>query len=188
MIALGRALAARGHEVTLQTWERWREHVEAEGLTFAPAPEYTVFPQRRHRAAGLLRGCCARHPRHPPARRIARPRCSRRGHPHARPGPRRRAAGHPLRDAHSPRLSAGRAWHADLLARRPPSAHGAWACFVARRSAPAPRQWPAAGAHTAQPDPRTGGPAAAQARPRRHQPRARARGHVPPARVPAYVA
>jgi UDP:flavonoid glycosyltransferase YjiC (YdhE family) len=44
MIALGCALAARGHEVTLQTWERWREHVEAEGLTFAPAPEYTVFP------------------------------------------------------------------------------------------------------------------------------------------------
>ncbi|HEV2943662.1 MAG TPA: nucleotide disphospho-sugar-binding domain-containing protein [Solirubrobacteraceae bacterium] len=44
MIALGCALAARGHDVTLQTWERWREHVEAEGLTFAPAPEYTVFP------------------------------------------------------------------------------------------------------------------------------------------------
>jgi UDP:flavonoid glycosyltransferase YjiC (YdhE family) len=44
MIALGRALARRGHDVTLQTWMRWREHVVAEGLTFAPAPEYTVFP------------------------------------------------------------------------------------------------------------------------------------------------
>ncbi len=44
MIALGRALAARGHEVTLQTWARWREHVEAEGLRFASAPEYHVFP------------------------------------------------------------------------------------------------------------------------------------------------
>ncbi len=44
MIALGRALAARGHHVTLQTWQRWREHVEAEGLAFAPAPEYRVFP------------------------------------------------------------------------------------------------------------------------------------------------
>ena len=44
MLALGRALAARGHEVTLQTWTRWREHVEAEGLAFAPAPEYQVFP------------------------------------------------------------------------------------------------------------------------------------------------
>jgi MGT family glycosyltransferase len=44
MIALGRGLAARGHDVTLQTWERWRADVEAEGLTFAPAPEYSVFP------------------------------------------------------------------------------------------------------------------------------------------------
>jgi UDP:flavonoid glycosyltransferase YjiC (YdhE family) len=44
MIALGVALRRRGHEVTLQTWERWRPHVQAEGLTFAPAPEYHVFP------------------------------------------------------------------------------------------------------------------------------------------------
>jgi UDP:flavonoid glycosyltransferase YjiC (YdhE family) len=45
MIALGRALAERGHHVALQTWERWRAHVEADGLAFAPAPEYAVFPQ-----------------------------------------------------------------------------------------------------------------------------------------------
>jgi UDP:flavonoid glycosyltransferase YjiC (YdhE family) len=44
MIALGCALAARGHDVTLQTWKRWRPHVEAEGLRFAAAPEYQVFP------------------------------------------------------------------------------------------------------------------------------------------------
>jgi UDP:flavonoid glycosyltransferase YjiC (YdhE family) len=44
MIALGRALVARGHRVTLQTWTRWREHVEAEGMAFATAPEYQVFP------------------------------------------------------------------------------------------------------------------------------------------------
>ncbi len=44
MIALGRALGARGHEVTLQTWTRWREDVEAEGIAFAPAPEYGAFP------------------------------------------------------------------------------------------------------------------------------------------------
>jgi UDP:flavonoid glycosyltransferase YjiC (YdhE family) len=44
MIALGRALVARGHDVTLQTWRRWQEHVEAEGMSFAPAPEYAVFP------------------------------------------------------------------------------------------------------------------------------------------------
>jgi UDP:flavonoid glycosyltransferase YjiC (YdhE family) len=44
MIALGKALVDRGNEVTLQTWTRWREHVEAEGMTFAAAPEYGVFP------------------------------------------------------------------------------------------------------------------------------------------------
>jgi MGT family glycosyltransferase len=46
MIALGRELAARGHDVTLETWTRWREHVEAEGMAFAAAPEYQVFPTR----------------------------------------------------------------------------------------------------------------------------------------------
>src|ERR1700722_12411250 len=44
-IALGRALVARGHDVTLQTWTRWRADVEAEGMSFAAAPEYQVFPQ-----------------------------------------------------------------------------------------------------------------------------------------------
>jgi UDP:flavonoid glycosyltransferase YjiC (YdhE family) len=44
MIALGRELAARGHDVCLQTWERWRADVEAEGMRFERAPEYAVFP------------------------------------------------------------------------------------------------------------------------------------------------
>lgn len=44
MIALARGLAARGHDVTVQTWERWRAPIEAEGLGFAAAPEYDVFP------------------------------------------------------------------------------------------------------------------------------------------------
>ncbi len=44
MIALGKGLRARGHEVTLQTWRRWQEHVEAEGMAFVAAPEYDVFP------------------------------------------------------------------------------------------------------------------------------------------------
>jgi UDP:flavonoid glycosyltransferase YjiC (YdhE family) len=30
--------------VTLQTWARWKEHVEGEGMKFAAAPEYHVFP------------------------------------------------------------------------------------------------------------------------------------------------
>jgi UDP:flavonoid glycosyltransferase YjiC (YdhE family) len=44
MIALARALRVRGHDVTLQTWERWRAPIEAEGLAFTPAPEYSAFP------------------------------------------------------------------------------------------------------------------------------------------------
>ena len=43
-IALAVALRERGHDVCLQTWERWRADVEAEGLEFARAPEYHVFP------------------------------------------------------------------------------------------------------------------------------------------------
>lgn len=46
MLALGRELAARGHEVTFETWSRWREEVEAEGMGFVAAPEYPVFPTR----------------------------------------------------------------------------------------------------------------------------------------------
>jgi MGT family glycosyltransferase len=46
MLALGTSLLARGHDVMLETWGRWREHVEAEGMTFVAAPEYPVFPTR----------------------------------------------------------------------------------------------------------------------------------------------
>ncbi|MEX1140743.1 MAG: nucleotide disphospho-sugar-binding domain-containing protein [Thermoleophilaceae bacterium] len=46
-IALSRALALRGHAVCMQTWERWRGDVEREGVEFAPAPEYAVFPTGR---------------------------------------------------------------------------------------------------------------------------------------------
>jgi MGT family glycosyltransferase len=43
-IALARALGRRGHEVLVETWERWREAVEAEGLAFTAAEEYKTFP------------------------------------------------------------------------------------------------------------------------------------------------
>ena len=43
-IGLARALAARGHEVVVETWERWREAVESEGLEFTAAEEYRTFP------------------------------------------------------------------------------------------------------------------------------------------------
>ncbi len=43
-IALGRALAGRGHEVTIETWEERRAAVELAGLGFAAAEEYRMFP------------------------------------------------------------------------------------------------------------------------------------------------
>jgi UDP:flavonoid glycosyltransferase YjiC (YdhE family) len=44
MLALGSCLAERGHEVTFETWERWRGDVQQAGLRFVAAPEYPVFP------------------------------------------------------------------------------------------------------------------------------------------------
>jgi UDP:flavonoid glycosyltransferase YjiC (YdhE family) len=44
IIALGRALRARGHQVTIQTWSRWQEDIEREDMGFSAAPEYHVFP------------------------------------------------------------------------------------------------------------------------------------------------
>jgi MGT family glycosyltransferase len=46
MLALGAKLASRGHEVTFETWTRWRDDVEAAGIRFVAAPEYPVFPTR----------------------------------------------------------------------------------------------------------------------------------------------
>jgi UDP:flavonoid glycosyltransferase YjiC (YdhE family) len=43
-IALGKAIAARGHEVTIEIWEERRAAVEGEGLGFAAAEEYRMFP------------------------------------------------------------------------------------------------------------------------------------------------
>jgi UDP:flavonoid glycosyltransferase YjiC (YdhE family) len=47
MIALGSELAGRGHEVTIETWSRWRPECEAAGMRFVAAPEYPVFPTRQ---------------------------------------------------------------------------------------------------------------------------------------------
>jgi MGT family glycosyltransferase len=43
-ISLGKALAARGHEVVVETWEERRAAVEGAGLGFAAAEEYRMFP------------------------------------------------------------------------------------------------------------------------------------------------
>jgi UDP:flavonoid glycosyltransferase YjiC (YdhE family) len=47
MLALGSKLVARGHEVTFETWTRWRDYVEAAGMQFVAAPEYPVFAPGR---------------------------------------------------------------------------------------------------------------------------------------------
>ncbi len=46
MLALGTRLVARGHQVTFETWERWRKPVEQAGMAFVAAPESPVFPTR----------------------------------------------------------------------------------------------------------------------------------------------
>ncbi|HEV7563892.1 MAG TPA: nucleotide disphospho-sugar-binding domain-containing protein [Solirubrobacterales bacterium] len=43
-IALGKALAGRGHKVVVETWEERRGAVEGAGLGFAAAEEYRMFP------------------------------------------------------------------------------------------------------------------------------------------------
>src|SRR6201996_4031338 len=43
-ISLGRGLARRGHEVTVETWEERRAAVEGAGLGFTAAEEYRTFP------------------------------------------------------------------------------------------------------------------------------------------------
>ncbi len=44
MLALGTRLAARGHDVVLETWSRWEADVVGAGIRFVAAPEYPVFP------------------------------------------------------------------------------------------------------------------------------------------------
>ncbi len=46
VLALGAELVARGHDVGIETWQKWREPAEAAGMTFSAAPEYQVFPTR----------------------------------------------------------------------------------------------------------------------------------------------
>jgi MGT family glycosyltransferase len=46
MLALGSRLAERGHDVLVETWTQWQEHVSAGGMEFVGAPEYPVFPTR----------------------------------------------------------------------------------------------------------------------------------------------
>ena len=67
----------------LQTWDKWQEQVEREGMRFAPAPEYKVFPTRE-RAAEALPGGGAGGARDAAADRGVRPGRGGGGHPHGR--------------------------------------------------------------------------------------------------------
>ena len=51
-IALGRELVARGHEVCLQTWAEWREHVEREGMALRGRARVRGVPARGRVADG----------------------------------------------------------------------------------------------------------------------------------------
>src|SRR5919201_3818412 len=65
VLALGERLVARGHQVTLQTWARWREFAEAAGMAFVAAPEYHVFPTRARPLkpyAAVVKGATATRP------------------------------------------------------------------------------------------------------------------------------
>ncbi|MBI5309798.1 MAG: glycosyltransferase [Actinobacteria bacterium] len=57
LIAIGRELVARGHEVGLHTWFRWQEHIEAAGMRFFKAPVFEHPPDQPapnvHEAAAL---------------------------------------------------------------------------------------------------------------------------------------
>ena len=104
MLALGVAAAPRrGHEVTFETWARWREHVEAAGMRFVAAPEYPVFPTRERPLkpyeAVVLATAETRAARARVRARRRRPR-----HPHARAGDGRRARGGAGGDADPPPL------------------------------------------------------------------------------------
>lgn len=43
-ITLAKALKARGNDVLVETWDRWREDVTTEGIEFRSAEQYAVYP------------------------------------------------------------------------------------------------------------------------------------------------
>src|SRR3954452_16447407 len=52
-IALARGVDRRGNRVVVETWERWREAVEGEGLEFVAAQEYRAFAGVSEPAEGV---------------------------------------------------------------------------------------------------------------------------------------
>ena len=136
MIALGRALAARGHEVTLQTWRRWREHVEAEGIALRAGARVPGLPHRP-RAAGLLRGGRPRRPatRCPLVRELA-PDVVVADILTLAPALAAELAGVPCATLIPHVYPHGEPGLPDLLARRAPAAHGRRPRLLAPRAGP----------------------------------------------------
>ena len=184
MIALGSALVERGHTVALDTWQKWREPVEAAGMTFTQAPEYQVFPTREKPLKPYAAAVRAAQEIRPFVRDFA---------PDVAvadiltPGTRarRRARGRAAGDARAARLSvrAGRA--SDLLDRGAPPAHGAGRGAV-DAGEPALRGAVArGGARAVQRDPPPARARAAAVGPHRALARADHRRDAAAARVPA---
>ena len=134
-IALARELGRRGHEVLVETWERWREAVEARGAGV-------------HRRAGVhgVSAAGAGHARWADGRGRgagagevdggvrARPGGER--HPHAGADARRGGGRGAARDADPARLSGAAAGDAALLARAAAAADGGWAGWRWRATGP----------------------------------------------------
>ena len=110
MIALGRALRARGHEVVRPDLAAWRGARRGRGAWRSrPAPEYHVFPTRERPLKPYEAVVRATRRRPAPLVRDLAPGRRRRGHPHARARARRRAGGRAVADARPPRRPARRA-------------------------------------------------------------------------------
>ena len=105
---LARALAGRGHEVVVETWEHWREAVEGVGLGFAAArgvQDVSPAPARLRAAARRAADAALALLPMLEARALRR---RRQRHPHARAGARRRARRAAAGDADPARLSGAR--------------------------------------------------------------------------------
>ena len=140
MLALGARLAARGHEVMLETWTRWREHVEAEGMRFVAGARVPGVPHPRAAAEALRGGRAGDRARRGRLVARARARRGRARHPHARAGAGRRARGHAGRDAGPPRVPARRARLAALRGGRAAAAHARSGARLWARSTPLVRR------------------------------------------------
>ena len=132
MIALGGALVERGHTVALDTWQKWREPVEAAGMTFTRRPSTRSSPPARSRSSPTRRRCARRSEIRPFVHDFAADVAVA---DILTPGPALAAEleGVPLATLVPARLSVRAARASDLLDRGAASAHAAGRCAVDAR-------------------------------------------------------